>query len=197
MGAEKTVERVLRGTADASTRFVPVAGTPMRKFAYTAYRSLWSRLGMDSLRLQPVTEPRPQGAVASSQRELSQVGTRFREARTGQSSLVPEKWRGGEDKFAESRYQREAVPGQAGPGGDSEGKAWFYTMIKYEVIIYWSEEDRAFVAEVPELPGCVAHGDSQESALASAQEAIRLWIDTAKEFGDPIPEPKGRRLLLA
>ena len=70
-------------------------------------------------------------------------------------------------------------------------------MIKYEVIIYWSDEDDAFVADVPELPGCAAHGDTQESALSNAQDAIRLWIDTAKEFGDPIPEPKGRRLILA
>jgi predicted RNase H-like HicB family nuclease len=70
-------------------------------------------------------------------------------------------------------------------------------MNKYEVIIFWSEEDEAFVAEVPQLPGCAAHGPSQEAALASAQEAIRLWVDTAKEFGDPIPEPKGRRLIYA
>jgi predicted RNase H-like HicB family nuclease len=70
-------------------------------------------------------------------------------------------------------------------------------MIKYEVIIYWSTDDAAFVAEVPELPGCAAHGDTQESALSNAQAAIRLWIDTAKEFGDPVPEPKGRRLIVA
>jgi predicted RNase H-like HicB family nuclease len=70
-------------------------------------------------------------------------------------------------------------------------------MNKYEVIIYWSVEDQAFVAEVPELPGCAAHGATQEAALASAQEAIALWIETAREFGDPIPEPKGRRLNLA
>jgi predicted RNase H-like HicB family nuclease len=70
-------------------------------------------------------------------------------------------------------------------------------MNKYEVIIYWSDDDQAFVAEVPELPGCAAHGPTQEAALSSAQEAIRLWIDTAKEFGDPIPAPKGRRLILA
>lgn len=70
-------------------------------------------------------------------------------------------------------------------------------MNKYEVLIYWSEEDQAFVAEVPELPGCAAHGATQEAALASAQEAIRLWLDTAKEFGDPIPVPKGRRLIFA
>ena len=70
-------------------------------------------------------------------------------------------------------------------------------MNKYEIIIYWSEEDSAFVAEVPELPGCAAHGATQESALVSAQEAIRLWIDTAKEFGDTVPKPKGRRLVFA
>jgi predicted RNase H-like HicB family nuclease len=68
---------------------------------------------------------------------------------------------------------------------------------KYEIIIYWSSEDDAFVAEVPELPGCAAHGPTQQEALAKAQEAIDLWLDTAREFGDPIPEPKGRRLILA
>ena len=70
-------------------------------------------------------------------------------------------------------------------------------MHKYEVIIYWSNDDQAFIAEVPELPGCMAHGDSQEAALRSVHEAIQLWIDTAKEVGDPIPEPKGERLMLA
>lgn len=68
---------------------------------------------------------------------------------------------------------------------------------KYEVIIFWSADDKAFVADVPELPGCMAHGESQESALASAKEAMQLWLDTATEFGDPIPAPKGRRLLFA
>jgi len=85
----------------------------------------------------------------------------------------------------------------ANPRGHTEGEAWFEAMIKYEVIIYWSAEDEAFVADVPELPGCSAHGGTQESALSNAQDAIRLWVDTAKEFGDPIPEPKGRRLILA
>lgn len=68
---------------------------------------------------------------------------------------------------------------------------------KYETILYWSKEDSAFIAEVPELPGCMAHGASQEEALANANEAIGLWLDTAKEFGDLIPEPKGRRLMYA
>jgi predicted RNase H-like HicB family nuclease len=70
-------------------------------------------------------------------------------------------------------------------------------MHKYEVIIYWSNEDQIFVAEVPELPGCMAHGDTKAEALANADEAMQLWIDTAQEFGDPIPEPKGQRLMLA
>jgi len=68
-------------------------------------------------------------------------------------------------------------------------------MYKYE--IYWSQEDDVFVAEVPELPGCTAHGDTPEDALASAQQAIELWIEAAKEFGDPIPQLKGRRLQFA
>jgi predicted RNase H-like HicB family nuclease len=70
-------------------------------------------------------------------------------------------------------------------------------MIKYEIIIYWSDEDQAFIAEVPELPGCTAHGPTQEAALASVNAAIGLWVDTAKESGDPVPQPKGRRLMLA
>lgn len=63
-------------------------------------------------------------------------------------------------------------------------------MSKYEVIIYWSNEDAAFIAEVPELAGSAAHGATQENALANALEAIQLWPDTAREFGDPVPEPK-------
>jgi len=70
-------------------------------------------------------------------------------------------------------------------------------MHKYEVIIYWSEEDGAFVAEVPELPGCAAHGETPDLALSNCQEAIGLWVDTAEEFGRAIPEPKGRRLQYA
>ena len=70
-------------------------------------------------------------------------------------------------------------------------------MYKYEIILYWSNEDQAFIAEVPELPGCMAHGRTQEAALKNVNEAIQLWIDTAQEFGDPVPEPKGERLMLA
>jgi predicted RNase H-like HicB family nuclease len=70
-------------------------------------------------------------------------------------------------------------------------------MNKYDVIIYWSEEDGVFVAEVPELSGCAAHGATQAAALANALEATHLWLDTAREFGDPIPSPKGRRLIFA
>ncbi len=70
-------------------------------------------------------------------------------------------------------------------------------MQKYEIIIYWSNEDHVFIADVPELPGCMAHGETQETALQNVKEAMQLWIDTAREFGDPVPEPKGERLMLA
>lgn len=66
-------------------------------------------------------------------------------------------------------------------------------MHKFEITLYWSDEDCAFIAEVPELSGCMAHGNSQEAALESVNDAMQLWIDTAKEFGDWILEPKGER----
>ena len=68
---------------------------------------------------------------------------------------------------------------------------------KYEIILYWSDGDSVFVAEVPELSGCMAHGETHESALANAKDAIELWIETAREFGRPVPDPKVRRLMLA
>jgi len=65
-------------------------------------------------------------------------------------------------------------------------------MTKYEVIIYWSQEDDAFIAEVPELAGCAADGTTYQKALANVEVVIQEWIETAKELGRPIPEPKGR-----
>ena len=65
---------------------------------------------------------------------------------------------------------------------------------RYEVIIYWSEADAAFIAEVPELPGCAADGPTQAEALQNVQVIIEEWIETARELGRPIPEPKGRLL---
>jgi len=66
------------------------------------------------------------------------------------------------------------------------------TESRYEVIIYWSDEDGAFLAEVPELPGCMADGPTYEAAVAAVKVVIREWIETAREMGRPIPEPKGR-----
>ena len=63
---------------------------------------------------------------------------------------------------------------------------------KYEIIIYWSEEDNAYLAEVPELAGCVADGESYQQALQNAEIIIQDWIETASELGRPIPEPRGR-----
>jgi predicted RNase H-like HicB family nuclease len=65
-------------------------------------------------------------------------------------------------------------------------------MSQYEVIIYWSHEDEAFIAEVPELPGCMADGESYQEALANVEVIVQEWIETATELGRPIPELKGR-----
>lgn len=67
-------------------------------------------------------------------------------------------------------------------------------MTKYEIILYWSAEDEAFIAEVPELPGCAADGVSRMEALENVETVIQEWIETARELGRPIPEPKGRLL---
>ena len=66
--------------------------------------------------------------------------------------------------------------------------------LRYEVIIYWSEPDQAFIAEVPELPGCAADGVSYQEALAAVEVVIDEWIETAQELGRPIPKPRGRLL---
>jgi predicted RNase H-like HicB family nuclease len=63
---------------------------------------------------------------------------------------------------------------------------------KYEIIIFWSQEDLAFIAEVPELSGCMADGLTYQEALANAETIIREWIETARESGRSIPEPRGR-----
>jgi predicted RNase H-like HicB family nuclease len=67
-------------------------------------------------------------------------------------------------------------------------------MTKYEIILYWSNEDSAFIAEVPELPGCAADGATRQEALANAETVITEWLETARELGRPIPQPKGRLL---
>ena len=64
--------------------------------------------------------------------------------------------------------------------------------IKYEMIIYWSQEDKAFIVEVPELSGCMADGATYQEAVANAEVVIQEWIETARELGRPIPQPKGR-----
>ncbi|MDN5872037.1 MAG: type II toxin-antitoxin system HicB family antitoxin [Nitrococcus sp.] len=64
--------------------------------------------------------------------------------------------------------------------------------IKYELIIYWSEEDQSFIVEVPELSGCMADGETYEQAVANVQQVIEEWMETARERGRSIPEPKGR-----
>jgi predicted RNase H-like HicB family nuclease len=67
-------------------------------------------------------------------------------------------------------------------------------MTKYELVIWWSEDDQSFLVEVPELPGCMADGKSYEEALANVQTVIGEWMETARELGREVPEPKGRLL---
>ena len=64
--------------------------------------------------------------------------------------------------------------------------------IRYELIIYWSEEDGAFIVEVPELPGCMADGSTYQDAVSNAEAVIQEWIETAEDLGRPVPVPKGR-----
>ena len=64
--------------------------------------------------------------------------------------------------------------------------------LRYEIILYWSEEDRAYIAEVPELPGCAADGGTYTEALENAETVIQEWIETARELGRDIPPPRGR-----
>lgn len=70
-------------------------------------------------------------------------------------------------------------------------------VLKYEIILYWSDIDQVVIAEVPELPGCKTHGDTYEQALAMAQDAIQGWTEVVREAGQPIPDPKGRRPMYA
>ncbi len=65
-------------------------------------------------------------------------------------------------------------------------------MMKYELIIYWSEEDNSFIAEVPELPGCLADGETYLEVLQNAQIVMQEWLETTQELGRPIPKPKGK-----
>ena len=64
--------------------------------------------------------------------------------------------------------------------------------IKYELVIYWSDEDQSFVVEIPELPGCMADGKTYEQAVANAKEVIEEWIETARDLGRQVPESRGR-----
>jgi predicted RNase H-like HicB family nuclease len=66
--------------------------------------------------------------------------------------------------------------------------------MRYEVIIYWSDDDQAFIAEVPELPGCMADGKTKAKALQAVERIAKEWVETARSLGRPIPEPRGRLL---
>lgn len=70
-------------------------------------------------------------------------------------------------------------------------------MLRYEIIMYWSDEDQAFIAEVPELPGCAADGETYQAALQNVEVIMQEWIETAQELGRIVPQPKGRLMLVS
>jgi predicted RNase H-like HicB family nuclease len=98
-----------------------------------------------------------------------------------------------------ARHEKVLESSEAGSGSHFEISACGEMSVenRYEIIISWSDEDDAFLADVPELPGCMAHGSSHAEALEKAQEAIGVWLDTARELGHTVPQPKGRRLVFA
>jgi predicted RNase H-like HicB family nuclease len=83
---------------------------------------------------------------------------------------------------------------KTGRGNERRSKSVSPATPRYEIIIYWSQADAAFIAEVPELPGCASDGATYQEAAANVEVVIREWIETAKGLGRPIPEPKGRLL---
>jgi predicted RNase H-like HicB family nuclease len=85
------------------------------------------------------------------------------------------------------------VPDGSGNKLTAKGINWpGGSVTKHEVVLYWSQEDGAFIAEVPELAGCAADGATRQEALANVEQVIAEWIETARELGRPVPEPKGR-----
>src|ERR1022692_4237569 len=96
----------------------------------------------------------------------------IRETDSGKSLLIPQRGCGRQDKLTKRRFECKALPSEASARGNFESEAGNRRMNKYEIIIYWSSEDGVFVAEIPELAGCSAHGETQQSALENALEAI-------------------------
>ncbi len=92
-------------------------------------------------------------------------------------------------------FERMCEVGGQWRGIDAEttvGEVGTMATIRYEIILYWSDENSAFIAEVPKLPGCMADGQTYQEAFENVEVTIREWIDTARELGRPIPPPKGR-----
>lgn len=152
----KTLNRVLRGNADANIRFDDLCAL-LSHLGFTERirgdHHIFTRDGFEACSL-------PIGSLAGSSRNHGQPRT----------NLTREQAR---------RQWREK-------GMASE--------IKYEIILYWSKDDQAFIAEVPELAGCAADGATYQEALANVEVVIQQWIETAQELGRPIPTPRGRLL---
>ena len=104
----------------------------------------------------------------------------------GDTESAAQKWRKGQIVTRSSKCDMQSLTTAL------EVKNAMAANYRYEVIIYWSDEDQAFVAEVPELEGCAADGATYQEAISNVQTIIEEWIETAQELGRPIPEPKGR-----
>ncbi len=171
----KTLERILRGSSDANIRFVDL----LALLAHLGFKErvrgdhhILTREGVaEILNLQP----RDGQAKAYQVKQVRGI-------------IVTYGLAGNSGQLAD-----DAADSPGPERSESEG-AQLLNNIRYEIILYWSQEDEAFIAEVPELPGCAADGATYQEALANAEVIIGEWIETARELGRSIPTPRGRLL---
>src|ERR1019366_8271963 len=117
-------------------------------------------------------------------------GQGISDARFRQPSYFHPDRRDGTHQPPARRREGETLSSSTSP--KNSGKLQTVMKLNYEMIVWWSVEDAAYVVDVPELPGCMAHGATRQAAIKNAEDAIKFWIKTAKEDGLEIPEPRGR-----
>jgi len=170
---EKTLSRVLRGTADANIAFSDLCAL-LRHLGFDERvrggHHIFTREGVaEILNLQP----------RGNQAKPYQVKQVRGVIVTNGLADDAEEWASEttDEYQTEGQRRRSDMPDR---------------VVQYEIVLYWSKEDQAFIAEVPELPGCAADGATYQDALANVEVVIREWIETARELGRPIPQPRGR-----
>ena len=121
-------------------------------------------------------------------------GERFPDARFRQPPHFHKTWREGTHQHPARRFKRKTL--SSSTNQKNSGKLQIVMKEnRYEMIIWWSVEDDVYVVDVPELPGCMAHGTTRQTAIKNAEAAIKFWIRTAKDDGSEIPQPRGRLLV--